>query len=64
MNIFKRIYKKIFGEKEPVEEQKQECWYNNAHEDSSSKLGEPMEGAAFSDPDQIDFAATKTIAMK
>ena len=31
MNVFKRLYKKIFGEKQPKEKQ-QESWYNNAHE--------------------------------
>lgn len=63
MNIFKKIYRKIFGEKEQVEETKQECWYNNAHEDASSKLGVPMEGAALSDSDQVDFAATQRMSQ-
>ena len=63
MNIFKKIYRKIFGEKQQVEEKEQECWYNNAHEDASSKLGVPMEGAAFSDPDQVDFAATQRMSQ-
>jgi hypothetical protein len=60
------ICKKLFGKKEKNEqkEKSKECWYNNVNEDTSSKLGVPMEGVALSDPDQIDFAATKTIAMK
>ena len=35
MNIFKRIYKKIFGEKQQ-EEKKQKIWYNNAHENGEA----------------------------
>ena len=31
MNIFKKIYIRIFGEKKK-EEKQPECWYNNAHE--------------------------------
>ena len=62
MNIFKKIYKKIFGDKRKVEEKAQECWYNNAHEDASSKLGVPMEGVAFSDPEHGNFAATQFIS--
>lgn len=59
MNVFKRLYKKIFGEKQQVEEKKQECWYNNAHEDASSKLGTPLENSAGQDPNHIDFNATQ-----
>ena len=36
MNIFKKIYKKIFGEKPTAEDKEQECWYNNAHENGEA----------------------------
>ena len=39
MNIFKKIYKKIFGEKQQ-EEKKQKIWYNNAHEKGEAKYSE------------------------
>ena len=39
------IFKKLFGKKkkEKKKEQQDECWYNNAHEDSFSAKGEPLE---------------------
>lgn len=35
MNVFKRLYKKIFGEKQQNEKE-QKIWYNNAHEKGES----------------------------
>ena len=64
MNIFKRIYKKIFGEKEQVDEKKQDCQYNNTNEVTSSKSGIFMEvKVAFSDPNQVDFVVPQRMTQ-
>ena len=58
MNIFKRLFKRK-KTKVKKSEKNQECWYNNAHEDPSSKLGIPMEGAALSSPNQVYMGLSK-----
>ena len=63
MNIFEKIFKKKSKKKDAPEE-KQECWYNNAHESAESTLGEPLEGAALAGPNQFEISVTKSNAMK
>ena len=59
MSIFKK-----FGKK-PQEgtEKKQECWYNNYHEQEHSKWVEPeVEGGALSSPNQMYYATAQQAA--
>ena len=61
MNLFKKIFGK--AKKNKTEEPKQECWYNNAHEQAESNLGEPMEAAPVS-ANWLDFATVNKIKKK
>lgn len=59
MNIFKKIFSKLRKKKET---KKQECWYNNAHEDGVSKFNE-TEGLMCT-PNHMDYAVTNQIAKR
>ena len=37
------IFKKLFAKKKKEKKEQDECWYNNAHEESFSARGEPLE---------------------
>lgn len=61
MNIFKKIYIRIFGEKKK-EEKQPECWYNNAHEEGEAKKGAiPMDAAG--SPNSYEAALTKSYVI-
>ena len=59
MNIFKRVFGKL-GKKN--KQQEPECWYNNFHEQKRSRWQEPIEGAAFSSPNQGDHNVARSIS--
>ncbi len=57
------IFKKLFGKKKKVEEKKQECWYNNAHEGScgnADALPCDVNGGA----SMMEYTTAKNIAQK
>lgn len=55
MNIFKKLFTK-----RKKKQNKEECWYNNTHEDSFSISGkEPLEGVALSAPNSAYYTTTK-----
>ena len=58
MKLFERIFKK-----KKVEEKKQECWYNNAHEGSAGNadaLPCDVNGGA----SMMEYTVAKSIAQK
>jgi len=55
MGILKRIFSKKKKEKQP----EKECWYNNAHEESFARNGEPLENIGLCSPHQPCLTSSK-----
>ena len=65
MNVFKRIYRKIFGGKrdKKAKAKEQECWYNNAHENGEAIQGSvPIEAGG--SENFLEAAVTKSCVKK
>lgn len=63
MSIFRKNKTKE-KEKKEKEAAREECWYNNSHESTESKLGEFMDDSWPASPNWLDFATTNKIAKK
>lgn len=58
-----RILKKFYKKPKEEDQKKQECWYNNYHEQEHSKWVEPeAEGGALSSPNQMYYATAQQAA--
>ena len=62
MNIFKKLFCK--RKKEELEEQKEECWYNDVQEQAKSGWVSPEEGGALSNGNARDAYIAMDIARR
>ena len=53
-----RFLRKLF--KRNKKEKKEDCWYNNFHEQTKTEKGEPLEGVALSSPNMAYYTSAKS----